>query len=166
MEPEKIDEPMAVEKYRAREAQHLEIFRATVAFEHAALKPPLLLNGGALVGVLTFLGNAWTPLSQAGTVEFAVIKWLMLVAMVLWANGLFFAAWATVSGYKSQSAFLEEFRRNRDVADGRRDPPDHMHLAAELGQEGVEERVEWKWGINISLICFGVGALLAVLSLM
>jgi hypothetical protein len=46
-----------LERLRHLHAQAIELTNATAAFEHAALAPPMLLNGGALVAVLALLGT-------------------------------------------------------------------------------------------------------------
>lgn len=61
----------ALERYKAQlsaDAEHrkslhefdLEMLRATIMTGQSALKGCLLINGGAAIAVLAFLGNAWT----------------------------------------------------------------------------------------------------------
>ena len=46
----------SVEIFNAVKEHELELNRATAAFEHAALRPGIILNGGAAVAFLTLLG--------------------------------------------------------------------------------------------------------------
>ncbi|MCH8111937.1 MAG: hypothetical protein IH905_08295 [Proteobacteria bacterium] len=158
MEPEKVTD---AEKYRAFAAQHLEIFKATVAWEHAILKPPFLLNGGALIAVLTFLGHVWTADPSQNLV---VSKWLMILAMILWVLGLVAAGAATLFGYESQFAFLKAFRRRKEADD--KDDPELEALADTFGRKGATTRRIWKGGVIASLSFFGIGAVLAIISVL
>ena len=45
-----------LERLKLEHTHSMELLRATVAFEHAALKPPMLLNGGAVVVFLALFG--------------------------------------------------------------------------------------------------------------
>ena len=87
-----------------KDAARLEMFRAVAALEHAALRPLLLLNGGAAVALLAFLGSIWS--ASKGT-EFAKAKVLTTAAAVagsmnyfIW--GLAFAVLAYFAAYMSQ----------------------------------------------------------------
>ena len=75
----------------------IELFRAVVAHEHAALRPLFLLNGGAAVAALAFIGQVW-PSDVSG----------LIVAMVIWSVGLFAAGLAAGLAYVSQNAFYRE----------------------------------------------------------
>lgn len=91
-------------KKRLEELKHLygleyEMIRATAAFEHAALRPLFLLNGGSLVvymGLFGALGKA----QQAG-LDLSIGKY----AVFLWIAGLLCAAVTAFFGARSQFAF-------------------------------------------------------------
>ena len=57
----KCQEDAKLVRYKAIRAHELELNRATGAFEHAALRPVVILNGGALVAFLSLLGAVWEP---------------------------------------------------------------------------------------------------------
>ncbi len=154
---------MEPEKYKAREARHLELIRATVAFEHAALRPTFLLNGGALIAVLTFLGHAWT---RDGS-WVAINKVSMIWAIISWALGVFTAGAATFFGYTSQHEFLLWFR-HRGYGDDAAEKADHEQtdpnkaesLKTETEKEYANARKHckkanqarrcWLWAIMVS----------------
>ncbi len=46
-----------IEHFKARLSAGIELQRATAAFEHAAIKPLYLLNGGAAVAMLALYGS-------------------------------------------------------------------------------------------------------------
>ena len=90
-----------LERLRRRHLHSMELLRATVAFEHAAIKPPMLLNGGALVVFLALIGTLKArPGIDAGFSE----GWA-LGALLVWVVGLVFATTAIAKGYYSQLAF-------------------------------------------------------------
>jgi len=116
------------------------LFEATVAFEHASLRPLYLLDGGAVVTVLAFAGGA--PQYAGGIV--APIVW--------WVIGLVFAALATFAGYSSQFQF---YKRQGRIDKGDEERGRHH---AELGSN--IRRGAYMAG-GASLFCFCVGALIA-----
>ena len=137
----------------------IELFRAVVAHEHAALRPLFLLNGGAAVAALAFIGQVW-PADVSG----------VIVAMVIWCVGLFAAGLAAGLAYFSQNAFYKE--------------SGHRQSAKEAEEDGdtAKKRDEWekhdtqaKRGQNcrlfaqllgaISLTCFIGGAIWSVTNL-
>jgi hypothetical protein len=101
----KIDHEKEIERYKAMHTYCLELVRATNEFEHAALKPPMILNGGALVVIIAFLGAIW----QQGS-SFAD-KHLLIGALACWGIGLFLAGTAAAFGYQSQFSFLKARHR-------------------------------------------------------
>ena len=94
-----MDDP-ALERLKHAQALELEMIKATAAFEHAALRPPFLLNGGALVVYLALYG----VLISRGS-GFALDQALARWAMGLWIAGLVAAAIATAAGFRSQFSF-------------------------------------------------------------
>ena len=118
-----------------------ELFEATVRFEHAALRPLYLLNGGAAVAAIAFVGK--TPAFAAGVAG----------PMKLWIVGLMFATGATIAGYFSQLLF---FKRGGRLDEGR------TAEAQDLGKKGVWiRRLAYVFGLG-SLPCFGIGAWIAI----
>ncbi len=74
-----------------------------MGFEHAALKPLFLLNGGALVVAVGFMGAAlsrWVPPTDAITA--------IQNAIYLWSGGLVAAALAAFAGFRSQLSFHKQ----------------------------------------------------------
>jgi hypothetical protein len=55
------DEQLKIEKFKAEAARELELTRLTGQFEHAAMRPAYLLNGGALIASLTYRGHVLEP---------------------------------------------------------------------------------------------------------
>lgn len=145
-----------IERYKAMQAYCLELVRATNAFEHAAVKPPFLLNGGALVVVLALLGAIWKD-----TGNFAE-KNLLVYALACWGVGLFFAAIAVALGYQSQFAFLKARHRELD-AEHAKDANDKKEVSRKLHEQKIEGKrgVSWRaWArgcVGLSLLLFLAG---------
>lgn len=120
------------------------LFEATIAFEHASLRPLYLLNGGAVVAVLAFAGGA-PQYAEA-----------MVRPIVWWVVGLVFAALTTFAGYSSQLQFYKRQRReDNEDQDGVR-----RH-----GRLGKYFRLGAYCAGGTSLVCFCVGALIAAYAL-
>ncbi len=90
-----------LERLRLDHAHSMELLRATVAFEHAALRPSFLLNGGALVVFLALFGAIKTARFPVAGFDEA----FALQAMATWGFGLIVAAAANIFGYYSQFSF-------------------------------------------------------------
>jgi hypothetical protein len=155
MDPPDKDKPRT-----EREARHLELFRATAAFEHATLRVPYLLNGGALVATLTFLGNI---ASKSGAEQPA--RGGVIIALLFWTFGLFLAGVATHYGYLSQHNFLKAYRRKSEWLDDRRRYPDSEKQAADHTKDAEDQRGYWKVLVVLSLTAFAFGSGSAIIAL-
>lgn len=128
-------------KTSTQRAKRPELFEATVRFEHAAIKPLYLLNGGAIVAAIAFLGNA--PEYATGVVS----------PLKLWIAGLVLATATTGAGYFSQFYFFK--------SDGQ-DAKGNTKLAGRWGKAGVViRRFAYLFGAA-SIACFAFGAWRAV----
>jgi len=94
-----------VEHFKAKLSGVLELQRATSAFEHAALKPVFLLNGGAVAAMLTFYG---TLTAKSGGFPVGIAGNRIIWAILIWVVGLCFAAASTAAGFFSQLDFQRE----------------------------------------------------------
>jgi hypothetical protein len=99
---------LTTEVYKAHRAHELMLNEATSAFEHAAIAPLLLLNGGGAVAFLTLLGAVSDPKARFS----ASIGWAVTAA-VAWAVGLVLGALAASFGLVSQRAFSKKHRIER-----------------------------------------------------
>ena len=75
-----------------------QLRQAAMNFEHVALRPLYLLNGGGLVAFLTFLGTGSTPDIDKGWVTGSLVAWLI---------GLVLAGFTTIFAYRSQFHFYK-----------------------------------------------------------
>jgi hypothetical protein len=124
------------ERLKARDQRELELLRATNTFEHAAIRPLVLLNGGAIVAVLTFVGHIMGEETAYRYLDRQAIKF----AFILWALGLVAAYAATTLGYFSQHGFLNEAQATRRSieADLRDDTETRDKASSSAGQFGKD----------------------------
>jgi hypothetical protein len=105
-----VDRPslLELEVYRAVRAHELMLNEATSRFEHAAIAPLLLINGGGAVAFLTLLGALESPKSRLS----ASTLWAG-AASTAWAVGLITAALAASLGLRAQRKFSKAHRLQR-----------------------------------------------------
>jgi hypothetical protein len=103
---------LVLEVYKAERAHELMLNQATSAFEHAAIAPLLVLNGGGAVAFLTLLGAVSNPSSR-----FSASTGWAVAAAIAWAVGLVLAALAASFGLGSQRAFSRRQRIERQAVE-------------------------------------------------
>ena len=155
-----------LERRRFHYNQALEVLRANIAFEHAALRPAYMLNGGALIVFLALFGTIITSDDPSQVLH----EPLAIGAMVVWVLGLMGAVSSTVFGYYSQLAFRLEgdanmharrFWEEGKIARVR----GHFKEARKQGKCGQRQRRRAEFAILMSGIFFISGFALAVLSI-
>lgn len=92
-----------IEHYRSVNEFNMEMLRATITTGQSALKSAMLINGGAAVAVLAFLGNAWTKEIPRHVLTGAAYG----LSLFVW--GVLSAATAVGFTYLSQAGFGDEF---------------------------------------------------------
>ena len=125
------------EREKPTEAATLSLLEATIKWEHAATRALFLLNGGALVAVITFAGN--TPELSAA----------MVLPLRIWMIGLASAAVTSIAAYFSQLAFYKRQGRRLD------ERYDEAKTWAKRGQK--IRQIAYLFGA-VSLLCFIIGA--------
>lgn len=85
---------------------NMEMLRATIMSGQSALKGSLLINGGAAIAVLAFLGNAWTK----DFPRHVLVDASFGLSLFVW--GVLAAATALGATYLSQAGFGSEFGRH------------------------------------------------------
>jgi len=153
-----------LEHYKARQAHRLELIRATIAFEHAALKPAFVLNGGAIAVVFAFLGTIWKQSQQIPEAR------LFVQALGFWGVGLFVSALAWMLGYRSQFAFRKALERKLDAEHAtdkgnRNEARSKLVEAENEANRGVRLRAWCEGLVIVSLITFLLGVMVCVTAL-
>ena len=92
-----------LEWYKAVQQTNLEMFRSVITTGQTALRTSLLINGGATIAVLTFLGNMRTHLRGVGL--HYPLEEPLVNSLVLFGFGVLFGAVATGTTYLSQSTY-------------------------------------------------------------
>ena len=104
-ETRKLQHESNLTAYRAQHEASLEMFRSVLAAGKAALTASILVNGGASVALLAFLGNSWK--ANIGQPAQALV-----FAMVLFAAGVLAGAIASGLTYVTQFCYSREWARS------------------------------------------------------
>lgn len=88
--------------FNANSAESLELLNSVGAYAQTALKSSILINGGAAVALLAFIGNIWgLPHGQGAIPDIAN-------ATTLFTYGVLVSAVATGTGYLTQLYFYKK----------------------------------------------------------
>lgn len=161
-------EQRRLDNFRNHLQGKLQLQQATIAFEHAALKPLFLLNGGALVLSLAFLGAI---LSSAPGGRFQIHDTEMVWwAIFLWGSGLVLAAVCTGLGYLHQLNFFRESNQNTlhrlRLDDGKEEEAAESKTQAKKDGKRAHRQRNWAYGVWFaSLAAFLGGIVLGLLGL-
>ncbi|MEM7612134.1 MAG: hypothetical protein AAF270_10665 [Pseudomonadota bacterium] len=107
-----------LEKYKARLSKWIEdnktqsqwgieLFRSTIAAGQSALRAAILINGGAAVALLAFIGNLWGLESDTAAALASPMRILLI--------GVLVAACASGSTYLAQFFFADHFKRAHGI---------------------------------------------------
>ncbi len=88
-------------QYNAENARNLEMFKSVILAGQSALKSAILVNGGAAVALLAFIGNIWNKQTDVYVVE------KLLVSMALFALGNLTGAVASGFTYLAQRKYAD-----------------------------------------------------------
>jgi hypothetical protein len=101
---------LTADSLKARHELFLEGLRATLTFGTSTLRATTIMNGGAELAILAYIGNAATLASQLGRPE-SVPRVREIIelrdALITFASGVFLAAAATGASYLSQGSFTD-----------------------------------------------------------
>lgn len=95
----KATNQLHIERYKQVSAVNLESFRSVVAAGANASKSCMLINGGAAVALLAFVGNIWNKSPSAGTVT------EIAYGILFFCIGVGFAALCTGITYIAQYCY-------------------------------------------------------------
>jgi hypothetical protein len=94
-----------LEWYKAQSQADVEMFKSVIQAGQTALRTSFLVNGGAAVALLAFIGNVW-----AQTQTLVVAKALTL-SLSLFSAGVLIGAVATGTTYISQAFFARAWEK-------------------------------------------------------
>ena len=91
--------------YNAQQLHAVEMFKSVIGYGSAALKSAILINGGAAVALLAFIGNIWSKeIAQAAVSH-------LTSAIAYFSFGVLAAAVGTASSYFTQYYYSENYQR-------------------------------------------------------
>lgn len=99
LETLKAQNQINIETMKLNEAIRLESFRSTISSGMNAAKSCMLINGGASVALLAFIGNIWNKASLD------IAAMLVSKGLLFFCSGVALAALCTGFTYLAQSAF-------------------------------------------------------------
>ena len=130
-----------------------QLRQATINFEHAALRVLFLLNGGALIAFLAFLGtDTAKELTSKGTTDFALAAWLA---------GLILGGFAALFGYRSQFQFYKAHGDYQRFQIGLNEYPLEEDRSDQDSLREAREWSEWAHSNRDRAHRFGFGSMLA-----
>lgn len=90
-----------LERYKAENASRLEMFRSVIVLGHNAITATFLINGSAVIALLTFLGNIWARTSIH--TQARGLAW----SLAFFCSGVFFSAVARGLTWWSQNTYAK-----------------------------------------------------------
>ena len=103
MEEWKAQNQSILAQYDAEQAQDRELFRSVITSGQAALKSAILINGGAVVALLAFIGGVFKNLSESSSDSEVISK--LSYAMIYFVAGVLSGAVASGITYLAQYAY-------------------------------------------------------------
>lgn len=142
------EKQIAIEDYRLNSEEALERLKYQVDYSQAALRNLQLVNGGAIVALLTFIGNTDQVINDSA------IWWSFL----WFSAGLFLSLAAYFGAYLSQSSFM-------NVAFKQAWQAQHRAQGSKAEFDFADDLKRGNWALYSaismavgSLLCFFVGA--------
>ena len=105
LEQYKAQQQSSLEGFKAQQQQQVEMFRSVIATGQTALKTSLLINGGATVALLAFLGHVLSNPRAGNLVP------VLSFSLYLFGLGVLLGAVATGFTYLAQSALNHAYCR-------------------------------------------------------
>jgi hypothetical protein len=94
-----------MEWYKAQRQFDLEMFKSVIQSGQTALRASFLINGGAAIALLAFIGNIWNK-----TQNITVIKSLA-ISLCVFSTGVLFVALSTGMTYLTQNAYAYNWNK-------------------------------------------------------
>lgn len=102
----KLQHEASLAQFKAENDRYLEMFRSVYETAKTALTTSILVNGGASVALLTFIGNI---VKRSG--DLSVSCWIT-ASLISFAIGVFSGAVATGTTYVTQYCYSNKFMRS------------------------------------------------------
>ena len=138
-----------------------EMVRAAAAFEHAALKPLFLLNGGALIATLTLYGALKGDRFNFVALVLALVGWVVGLCMA--AASAFFAAYSQFAFRKLRSVDVALEEKRLELKEDRSED-DLIRDSGRYQQQANCRRSVAVWLGLISLLFFQISLVPAFLA--
>lgn len=105
IEAQKLQHQSNLEWYKAQHQSQLEMFKSTMESAHSALKASLIVNGGAAISLLAFVGNIWSK-TQTASVAHA-----LAATIACFSSGVMLGGLASFVTYFTQFFYSQKHKR-------------------------------------------------------
>jgi hypothetical protein len=95
-----------IENYKAQVLSDAEMFKSVIQAGQGALKASLLINGGAAVALLAFIGNIWTKMQGPAVVN------ALISSLISFGGGVLLGAIATGITYLTQATYEQKWAKS------------------------------------------------------
>lgn len=99
-------------QYAAENALNQEMFKSVILAGQTALKSCVIMNGGAAVALLAFIGSVWNK-----STDIEVLK-LLLISMILYVAGVLCGVVASGLTYLGQTKYAEQKMKSGNIIRG------------------------------------------------
>lgn len=101
-----VENEKNIAHYNAQQLHSVELFRSVITYGEAALKSAILINGGAAVALLAFIGNIWNKGISEGSAA------PLTAAITSFSFGVLAAALGTAGSYLAQFLYSQNYQRS------------------------------------------------------
>jgi hypothetical protein len=98
-----------IENYKAQVLSEAEMFKSVIQAGQSALKTSFLINGGAAVALLAFIGNIWTKMQGPAVVN------ALISSLISFGGGVLLGAIATGITYLTQAFYGKKWVKSGNV---------------------------------------------------
>jgi hypothetical protein len=154
----KIDENHSKEKIdytKFAHAEHIEAMKAIREFSLQGIRMIYILNGGAIIALMTFIGNTFSNNDEPNIIIKSLYMYYILSAFPFFAGGLLFGGILSIIAYINYSLLQQVYPSSGDLMGWLR------------GENIAFPKIANKWAnltaiiglvvAILSLICFGLG---------
>ncbi|MBU4232539.1 MAG: hypothetical protein KKD99_01505 [Proteobacteria bacterium] len=99
----KAQRQFEIENYKAKVLSDAEMFKSVIQTGQSALKISFIINGGAAVALLAFIGNIWTKMQGPEVVND------LISSLISFGGGVLLGAIATGITYLTQATFSKNW---------------------------------------------------------
>jgi hypothetical protein len=98
-----------IENYKAQVLSDAEMFKSVIQAGQGALKASLLINGGAAVALLAFIGNIWAKIQSQD------VAYYLITSLIIFGGGVLFGTLSTGITYLTQATYSKQCIKSGNI---------------------------------------------------